>query len=78
MRVRIGVSLLLTTGLLAACQGPEPTKIANPAAVYCEEQGGQFVLQNGRCVLSDGKEVDAWTWYREERCRQEPELCAVK
>jgi putative hemolysin len=65
--------------VLAACGGPEPPpgeddgEIANPASVYCEEQGGTVVFrldeeggQRGICVFDDGSECDEWEFYRGE------------
>lgn len=51
----------------------EPTAgLANPAAVYCEEQGGQVEIretdegQVGYCVFPDGSECEEWAFYRGE------------
>ncbi|PST91236.1 hypothetical protein C9I91_09005 [Photobacterium jeanii] len=44
--------------------------MANPSAVFCEEQGGQYFLNDegeikaGSCKLTDGKVVEAWEYYR--------------
>lgn len=46
-------------------------ELANPAAVFCIEQGGRYEIRNadagsqGFCILPDGTEVDAWTYFRE-------------
>ena len=47
--------------------------LANPASVYCEEQGGTVDIrtdesgsQTGYCVFSDGSEVEEWAYYRGE------------
>jgi len=47
--------------------------MANPAAVYCEEQGGDYDVrsdadgnQYGVCVFDDGSECDGWAFYRGE------------
>ncbi len=46
--------------------------LANPAAVYCVEQGGRHETRTtatgeaGVCVLPDGREVDAWEYFREQ------------
>jgi len=48
------------------------SQIANPASVYCEEQGGTLKMVEttegtaGICVLSDGTECDEWAYYRAE------------
>ncbi len=65
--------------LLTACGGGESetveqspdttqntTEEANPAAVFCEEQGGAVFGPEPMCGLSDGTTVDAWEYYRAE------------
>ena len=44
---------------------------ANPASVYCVEQGGESIIRKdndgneyGICKFKDGKEVDEWDFYR--------------
>ena len=64
---------------LAACAGSqtpasvsEPAVgIANPASVYCVQQGGKSEIRKnqdgseyGVCILPDGKEVEEWAYYR--------------
>lgn len=75
---------MLTMGglLLAACTRAQalpqeapvgPATMANPAAEYCEEQGGQHVIttapdgnQSGVCRFPDGGECEAWAYFRGE------------
>ncbi len=38
----------------------------NPSAVFCEEQGGEYLLETGECRLADGTIRDAWEYFREE------------
>lgn len=46
------------------------TLIANPAAVFCEDQGGSYHIVDeesgarGICILPDGEKVDAWEFFR--------------
>jgi len=40
--------------------------IANPASVYCEEQGGTLDLESGMRTFSDGSQCDEWAFYRGE------------
>lgn len=55
-------------------QAPEGgAQLANPSAVYCEEQGHTYEIrtaadgsQSGVCVFSDGTECDGWAYYRGE------------
>jgi putative hemolysin len=60
---------------LAACGGPaeDDSGLANPASVFCEEQGGTVEIrtdedgaQQGVCVFEDGSECDEWAFYRGE------------
>lgn len=55
---------------------PSPTQsatLANPASVYCQEQGGRSQIitaadgsQSGDCVFSDGSKCDEWAFFRHE------------
>jgi uncharacterized protein len=38
--------------------------IANPASVYCEEQGGTLDLESGMCTFPDGSQCEEWAFYR--------------
>lgn len=58
---------------LAACAEETPkVGLANPAATFCIEQGGRYEIrdtangQTGICILPDGREVDAWEYFREQ------------
>jgi putative hemolysin len=49
------------------------TGLANPASVYCEEQGGTLEIvtagdgsQSGVCHFSDGSQCEEWAYYRGE------------
>ncbi len=49
----------------------ETTGVPNPAAVFCEEQGGTVEIvtdaqgnQSGICALPDGTEIEEWEHYR--------------
>jgi putative hemolysin len=49
-----------------------PSTLPNPAAVFCIENGGKYEIrkatdgsQSGVCILSDGREVDAWQFFRQ-------------
>jgi putative hemolysin len=49
------------------------TSIANPASVYCIEQGGNLDIradfnggEKGICVFNDGSECDEWAFFRKE------------
>ncbi len=73
---------LVAAAALSACAGSDNPKksaehgehaisMANPASVFCEQQGGKSVIRKdkdgneyGICVLPNGKEVDEWEYYR--------------
>ncbi len=51
----------------------EPVELANPASVYCEEQGGKLEIrtdengdQYGVCVFEDGSACEEWAFFRGE------------
>lgn len=73
----IVVTILVGLGLLAAC-GPAAAStpqagIANPASVYCEQNGGRLDLRTGAgggvvgiCVYADASECEEWAYFRGE------------
>jgi len=52
----------------------ENIQIANPASVYCQEQGGKIEIretaegQAGWCIFNDGRECDEWEFFRSQKC----------
>ncbi len=70
-RIPLMMFTLAVTCGLAACVGGDPDAHPptvgqpNPAAVFCEQQGGTHDLAAGSCTLEDGSVVDAWEFYRE-------------
>lgn len=66
--------LVLGVWVVTACgtATPEPTTgLANPASVYCEEQGYTLEMQTdadsgtyGVCKFPDGSECEEWAFYR--------------
>jgi putative hemolysin len=75
----IGVVVCTLLSAPARSSGPEPAGspgsagLPNPAAVYCEEQGGRVEnrtaadgSQYGVCIFPDRSECDEWTFYRSE------------
>ncbi|MBR9876306.1 MAG: DUF333 domain-containing protein [Vibrionaceae bacterium] len=70
--------IMAVTAGLAGCsaydgatRSTEYTSAANPASVYCVQQGGELetVTENGErvtyCVFSDDKRVEQWGYYQE-------------
>ena len=70
----IAVSVALAVVGVGCDDDAEPADttvgIANPASVYCVEQGGEVEIveepdgQRGDCVFPDGRRVDEWELYR--------------
>ena len=53
--------------------------LANPASVYCQNQGGRLEIrtaadggQIGICIFADGSECEEWSYYRAE-CQPQSE-----
>jgi len=77
------ITLVLATAL-ASCSGSEEATtttagLANPASVFCEEQGGSVDIrtsddggQFGVCVFADGSEVEEWAYFRGEATPEIP------
>lgn len=67
-----GIMLLASCSLAPSTPTPVPN-MPNPAAVYCEQQGGKSEIvtaadgsQSGRCVFPDGSQCDEWAYFRGE------------
>lgn len=63
--VAAAAMLLLSSG----CGGEgsdDDAGLPNPAAVYCEEQGGTASGPEPMCRLPGGSVVDAWELYRSD------------
>lgn len=71
------VMSVISAAVLAGCANEpdeyevkEYTSMANPAAVYCVQQGGELETVNENemrvtyCVLSDDERVEQWEYYR--------------
>ena len=73
MRTLPTIAIVLMLLLLPACTDQEDDPgLANPASVYCEEQGGTLDMREseagtvGFCVFSDGYECEEWAYFRGE------------
>ncbi|MEK6946191.1 MAG: DUF333 domain-containing protein [Nanoarchaeota archaeon] len=75
----LGILILaiFVIGCSQQTEKPGQTQIANPASVYCKEQGGSLDIktnsdgsQTGYCTLKDGTECEEWSYFRKE-CPQE-------
>ena len=64
------LTIPLSPADLAPDAGAGMVGLPNPAAVFCEEQGGTYRTvqepqgMRGICKLVDGREVDAWEFFR--------------
>ena len=61
----------------------DTTGIANPASVYCEEQGGKLEIrkdeagaESGYCLFDDGSECEEWDFYN-KKCDPRAPLMGV-
>lgn len=52
---------------------PPPIGMANPASVFCIQQGGKLRMvktaqgEHAMCVLPDGREVEEWAYFRQHQ-----------
>ena len=73
-KTTLWIVALLAVATLAGCnkapvENPEEnSEIANPASVYCEENGGTLVLEEGAwlCMFEDGSYCEEWSYQRWE------------
>lgn len=75
-KILILLNLVFMSVLIIGCseQAEEQnSQMANPASVYCEEQGGVLEIrtavsgsQLGYCTLPGGVECEEWAYYRGE------------
>ncbi len=68
-----------TTKPSSSTETTNNTSIANPASVYCEQQGGKLNIvtdsqggQTGICVFTNGVECDEWKFFRGECSKDLP------
>ena len=75
-KTTLWIVALLAVATLAGCnkapvENPnENAEIANPASVYCEENGGTLVLEEGAwlCMFEDGSYCEEWA-YKNGECQ---------
>lgn len=67
-------ALALTACATATGSPPKNTPkvgIANPASVFCIQQGGKLRIvkaaqgEHAMCILADGREVEEWEYFRQ-------------
>jgi putative hemolysin len=63
----------------SGCGKITPSQLANPASVYCSDQGGESVIQtaadgsqSGMCKFPDGRICDEWEFFRTKKCLKTP------
>lgn len=71
------LAFLATVGILSVCavsssESDNMVGTANPASVFCGQQGGKSMTRKdntggeyGVCVFSDGKETEEWVYFRQ-------------
>ena len=73
--VAAGLVMVACSDYASPDPGQEQITLPNPAAQFCIEEGGQYDIREGDkgmvgvCVMPDGTEYDAWSYYRESRAR---------
>jgi hypothetical protein len=70
---KIFAYLFIAVFIAGCTQTPDDnSQLANPSATFCIEQGYNYSIrdtslgQSGYCIFDDGKECEAWAYYREE------------
>jgi len=71
--IALAAALIISGCSSSSDDNQEQPGLANPASVYCEQQGGTVDIrtddagnQTGYCVFTDGTEVEEWAFYRGE------------
>lgn len=74
IQIAIFSGLTCAACVLVADTGEKAPELANPAAVFCVDQGASYEIrtadsgdQTGVCILPDGTEVDAWEYFRSKQ-----------
>lgn len=64
----VAISSLALTGCNNSTNTPtdDNVEIANPASVYCQENGGTLNLEESLCTFSDGSYCEQWAYYNGE------------
>lgn len=58
---------------------PPHVAIANPASVFCIQQGGKLRIdktqqgEHAMCALADGREVEEWAYFRQNHPAAQPQ-----
>jgi putative hemolysin len=92
MSIKIGLAMsalviaALAGGLAFAAQGNDDggegpaAGLANPASVFCEQQGGTVEIiadaagnESGMCRLPDGTQIEEWEYWRRSQPAGAPE-----
>ena len=66
------LSVMAVSGCGTAATSEPTTGLANPASVYCEEQGYTLEMRTDEdgdyavCIFPDGSECEEWAFYRGE------------
>ena len=65
-------SFIVVTGIVSCKDKKDEVKLANPASVFCAENGGKtsIRIENygdvGYCLFDDGTQCEEWAYFRGE------------
>lgn len=72
-KAMLAASVILIAGCSAQSEQKQSVGMANPASVYCIEQGGKLTIDRdakgdvGYCVLPSGERIEEWALYRRDK-----------
>jgi uncharacterized protein len=72
MKSMSAVVILVLAGCTSHTPPEKPVGMANPASVFCAEQGGKVEIRRGTdgetgyCHLPDGRVVEEWEFFRSQ------------
>lgn len=73
MALAIFAAILTLSACTTEQKKPEAVSMANPASVYCTQNGGTLTMkkdtngsETGICTFANGKSCEEWAFYRKE------------
>lgn len=74
-KVMITASVMLAAGCSTPQKQEKPIGMANPASVYCVNQGGKLDMLKtekgtvGYCTLPSGERVEEWALFKRDKAK---------